>query len=318
MIWHLACLASTGKIEALKSYQNFLETNKVAQYATSYSLFSCVNRAVEFAEEHFIPCGPSEKANFIGRMMFYFMVSPLLYRVIIKPFTLITKAFLHMVSWIRSKARESFISRVLRFGQMKNSNEQKVKDIIGSQDWIVLNTIVEQLKTMGWTTYRDKNYNYNAYFISKDRLINIVYSLEREGKELIITFKASLSTLSFSTIYRDIFPTRSQYTSIKEAEDIYTISDIAMKQGKLKQVCADIFEWTHQQNVQKIISDYAVLSPNNEADLAERHLVALILMGDVKTLKFYKESFRVGKHLDFSEEITKDLMNRVLILARRY
>ncbi len=69
MIWHLACLALIGKIKALKSYQNSLETNKVTQYATSYFLFSCVNRAVEFAEEHFIPCRPSEKENFIRRMM---------------------------------------------------------------------------------------------------------------------------------------------------------------------------------------------------------------------------------------------------------
>ncbi|WP_439647145.1 DUF6990 domain-containing protein [Bartonella refiksaydamii] len=37
-----------------------------------------------------------------------------------------------------------------------------------------------------------------------------------------------------------------------------------------------------------------------------------MLIEDVEKLKFYKESFRVGDRLDFAEEITKYLIDRVL------
>ncbi len=319
MIWHLACLALTGKIEALKSYQNTLASDKIAQYSTDRSMFSCVDRAVEFAEEHLTVSYSRKKANLRQRIISYFMSSSLLHQMMIKPFFPITKAFLHVNSWIWTKAPMGSILSVLRLWTIKSQSEQKVEGVrIGSQDLVVLNTITEQLETMGWTIYCDKECNYNAYFIGKDRLINIVYHSDTKGKKPIIIFKASLSTLSFSTAYRDIFPTRSQYTSIKEAEDIYTVSYISIDESKLKQICECILNWAHQQNVQQVISDYAALPTDSDIELVERHLIALVLIGDTKKLKFYKESFRTGDHLGFAVEITKDLVNRVLTLTRRY
>ncbi len=63
MIWHLACLALTGKIEALNSYQNTLASDKTAQHSIDCSMFSCVDRAVEFAEEHLTVSDSRKKAN---------------------------------------------------------------------------------------------------------------------------------------------------------------------------------------------------------------------------------------------------------------
>ncbi|WP_273783969.1 DUF6990 domain-containing protein [Bartonella sp. AU15XJBT] len=256
VIWHLACLALTGKIDVLKSYQNSLAAGKIPEHLQNLDeeLEDYVNHAVQFAEEH-----------------------------------------------------------------LKILNERKaIDDRLSLQDFSFLNTVSEDLKRMGWTVYRDKNYERNAYFISKGRIINIVYRSDIKGETPIVVFKASLSTLGFSTAHRDMFPKLPQYIALKEAEEVYTLSGAELDEGKLKKISADILEWADRQNVNQIIYDYAALPTNSEAHLVARHFIALILIGDIEKLKFYKESFRAKNHLGFVEGITKYTIDNALTLARGY
>ncbi len=254
IVWHLACLALTGKIDVLKSYQFFLEVGTISEYLESNIVKKSVKYAVEFAEKH-----------------------------------------------------------------LKILHERETTEAhLAPQVLITFNKVAEQLKQMGWTVYRDKNYNRNAYFISKDRIINIVYELNKEGETPLVSFKVSLSPLVFSTAYRHIFPSRPQYIALKEAEEVYTVSSTELDEGKLKQICADILEWADRQNVNQIIYDYAVVFPDSEYDFAQFHLIALILIGDVEKLKSYKESFRKGNPLGFVKGITKYTNNNALSLARGY
>ncbi|QEE11937.1 hypothetical protein MNL01_02670 [Bartonella krasnovii] len=256
VIWHLACLALTGKIEVLRSYQNSIVVGKIPEHLQNLDeeLEEYVNHAVEFAEKH-----------------------------------------------------------------LKILNEREAAEAhLGPKALITFNKVAEQLKQMGWTVYRDKNYNHNAYFISKDRIINIMYSLQSDEEEPIVAFKASLSTLGFSTAHREIFYNMPQYIALKEAEEVYTVSSIELDEGKLKQICTDMLEWAEQQNVNQIIYDYAALSPDSELDLVARHLIALVLIGDIEKLKYYKENFRKGNPLGFVEEISKYRIDNLLTLARGY
>ncbi|MET3590479.1 hypothetical protein ABID23_001595 [Bartonella silvatica] len=252
--WHLACLALTGQIDVLKSYQNAVKEGTISEYLDDNDVEKYVNHAVQFAEGHLTVL----------------------------------------------KEREAADAR------------------IGVQSLVLLNTVSETLKMMNWTVYRDKNYNCNAYFISKDRIINIMYSLDTKGKTPILIFKASLSTLSFSTAHREIFYNMPQYIAIKEAEEVYTVSSTELDEGKLKEICTDILEWADNQNSNQIIYDYAALITNSEFCLAEFHLIALILTGNVKKLKFYKESFQRKSCLGFVENITKYDIENALTLAQRY
>ncbi|ACS51830.1 hypothetical protein Bgr_17050 [Bartonella grahamii as4aup] len=254
IVWHLACLALTGKIDVLKSYKKFLEAGTISEHLDDDEVEKYVNHAVEFAEEHL--------------------------------------KILH-----EREAAEAHLS---------------------SQVLITFNKVAEQLKVMGWTVYRDKNYNRNAYFISKDRIINIMYNLQSDEEEPIVAFKASLSTLSFSTAHREIFYNMPQYIALKEAEEVYTVSSTELDEGKLKQISADILEWADRQNVNQIIYDYAAFPPDSELDLVARHLIALVLIGDVEKLKSYKENFRKGNPLGFVEEISKYRIDNLLTLARGY
>ncbi|MCZ2159231.1 hypothetical protein NPX99_08275 [Bartonella sp. 220] len=254
IIWHLACLALTGQIDILKSYQNSLAAGTISEHLKNREVEKYINHAVQFAEEY-LPT-------------------------------------------------------------LKKIEEEDTS--IAVQSLAFLNTVSEKLKAMGWTVYRDKDYNRNAYFIKKDRIINIVYKLETEGKSSIVTVKSSLSTLGFSTAHRDMFSRLPQYIPLKEAEEVYTLSGAELDEGKLKQICMDILEWADQQNVNQIIYDYAALPTNSEAYLLARHLIALILIGDIEKLKFYKESFRKGNPLGFVKDITKYIIDSVLTLARRY
>nr|WP_038474600.1 hypothetical protein [Bartonella tribocorum] len=252
IVWHLACLALTGQIDVLKSYQNFLEAGTISEILDDSEVERYINQAVQFAEEY-----------------------------------------------------------------LKILNERKaIDDRLSLQDLSFLNTVSEDLKRMDWTVYRDKNYNCNAYFIKKDRIINIVYDLDKNGETPFVTFKVSLSTLGFSTAYRSIFINTPQYTVLKESEEVYAVSSTELDEGKLKQICADILEWADRQNVNQIIYDYAALPTNSEYDLIIRHFIALILIGDVEKLKFYKENFRKGNSLGFVEGITKYTIDNALTLAR--
>ncbi|WP_040297166.1 DUF6990 domain-containing protein [Bartonella taylorii] len=254
IIWHLACLALTGKIDVLKSYQNAVKAGTISEHLESNIVEKSVKYAVEFAEKHL---------------------------------------------------------RILK--ERKDADARLSPDALA-----IFNKIAEQLKAMGWTVYRDKNYERNAYFISKDRIINIVYSFDIKGETPIVVFKASLSTLGFSTAHRHIFPDKPQYIALKEAEEIYTLSGAELDEGKLKKISADILEWADRQNVNQIIYDYATLPTNSELNLVLRHFVALVLTGDIERLKFYKESFRVKNRLDFVDYITKYDIDNALTLARRY
>ncbi|WP_455474846.1 DUF6990 domain-containing protein [Bartonella sp. B30(2025)] len=254
IVWHLACLALMGKIDILKSYQNFIAAGTIAEHLDNRSAETYVNRAVEFAEDH-----------------------------------------------------------------LKMLNERKAKDAsLGAQALAVFDQIDEQLKAIGWTVYRDKNYERNAYFLEKDRLINIVYSLNTEGETPLIACKASFSTLGFSTAHREIFLDMPQYTPLKEADDVYRLSYSEIEAGKLNQICTDILRWANQQNVNQIIYDYAALPTNSDYELAVHHLIALVLIGDVEKLKFYMDSFNAGNRLGFAEGITQSLINQFFYFTRYY
>ncbi len=254
IVWHLACLALTGKIDVLKSYKKFLEAGTISEHLDDDEVEKYVNHAVEFAEEH-----------------------------------------------------------------LKILNEREAAEAhLSPQVLITFNKVAEQLKEMGWTVYRDTNYNRNAYFISKDRIINIMYNLQSDEEEPIVAFKASLSTLGFSTAHREIFYNMPQYIALKEAEEVYTVSSTELDEGKLKEICTDILEWADRQNVNQIIYDYVAFPPDSELDLVARHLIALVLIGDVEKLKSYKENFRKGNPLGFVEEISKYRIDNLLTLARGY
>ncbi|ACS50662.1 hypothetical protein Bgr_03130 [Bartonella grahamii as4aup] len=256
VIWHLACLALTGQIDALKSYQDSIAEDKIPSHLQNLDeeLEDYVNHAVEFSEKHL--------------------------------------KILH-----EREAAEAHLS---------------------PQALITFNKVAEQLKVMGWTVYRDKNYNRNAYFISKDRIINIMYNLQSDEEEPIVAFKASLSTLGFSSAHKEIFYNMPQYIALKEAEEVYTVSSTELDEGKLKQISADILEWADRKNVNQIIYDYVAFPPDSELDLVARHLIALVLIGDVEKLKSYKENFRKGNPLGFVEEISKYRIDNLLTLARGY
>ncbi|WP_375643861.1 MULTISPECIES: DUF6990 domain-containing protein, partial [unclassified Bartonella] len=132
------------------------------------------------------------------------------------------------------------------------------------------------------------------------------------------TFKVSLSTLGFSTAYRSIFINTPQYTVLKESEEVYAVSSTELDEGKLKQISADILCWADRQNVNQIIYDYAALSPDSEYDFAKLHLIALILIGDVEKLKFYKESLKDKNFSALIRENIAHIIDNVLALARRY
>ncbi len=258
IVWHLACLALTGRIDTLKSYKNFLEAGTISEHLDDDldddEVEKYVNHAVEFAEKH-----------------------------------------------------------------LKILNEREAAEAhFGPKALITFNKVTEQLKEMGWTVYRDKNYNRNAYFISKDRIINIMYNLQSDEEEPIVAFKASLSILGFSSAHKEIFYNMPQYIALKEAEEVYTVSTTELDRGKLKEICTDILEWADRQNVNQIIYNYVAFPPDSELDLVARHLIALVLIGDVEKLKSYKENFRKGNSLGFVEEISKYRIDNLLTLARGY
>ncbi|WP_375662890.1 DUF6990 domain-containing protein, partial [Bartonella sp. CL266QHHD] len=63
VIWHLACLALTGQIDVLKSYQNAVKAGTISEYLDDDDVEKYVNHAVQFAEGHLTVLKEREAAD---------------------------------------------------------------------------------------------------------------------------------------------------------------------------------------------------------------------------------------------------------------
>ncbi len=75
--------------------------------------------------------------------------------------------------------------------------------------------------------------------------------------------------------------------------------------------------WAEAQDLDKALRDYAALPTNVPGARPIWHLGALAVLGDVAKLKSYQASFEAGDRLGFVNYVTKDYIDRAVVLAEK-
>jgi len=174
------------------------------------------------------------------------------------------------------------------------------------------------LKSIGWEVYKDEVGDRGAYFILPDRIVDIIYGIDRVTHQ---EFSAmlSLSTDKFSLACRRIHNSRDTYEPlIRLRNGLEICDDEIIKPEHIYQASREAISWAEEQDLHQGILDYAALPTNCIGVLPLRHLAALALLGDIGKLKFYQASFEAGERLGFVPYITKDHIDRAVKLAEKY
>jgi len=174
----------------------------------------------------------------------------------------------------------------------------------------------EIFKAIGWRTFTDEGHRC-AVFSLPDRIVEIIYGIDRVTRQEF-TAMLSLSTEEFSLACRKIHNSRDTYEPlIRLRNGLEICDDEIIKPEHIYQASREAISWAEEQDLHQGILDYAALPTNCIGALPLRHLAALALLGDLEKLKFYQASFEAGERLDFVPYITKDYIDRAVMLAEQ-
>jgi len=74
--------------------------------------------------------------------------------------------------------------------------------------------------------------------------------------------------------------------------------------------------WAKKQDLSKALHDYALLPTDAPGARPIWHLAALAILKDVEKLKSYQDSFEAGDRLGFVPYVTKEYIERAVVLAK--
>jgi len=91
-----------------------------------------------------------------------------------------------------------------------------------------------------------------------------------------------------------------------------------IKEEHIHQGSTAAIEWAKKQDLHQALLDYAALPTTVYGTDSTRHLVSLVLLGDIEKLKFYQSRFEAGDRLGFISRISKGHIDRAVDLAEQY
>jgi len=178
------------------------------------------------------------------------------------------------------------------------------------------------LKAIGWRTSKDGVGDRVAQFMLSDRIVNIIYGINRATRYQQFSSTLSVSTEEFSLIYRrieNVGNERDDYAPLIVAWKGIDIRDTEMiKPEHIRQASHQAIEWAKEQDLHKALLDHEALSTNAPGTRPLLHLSALVLLGKLEKLEFYQTSFKAGDRLGFARYISKDFIDRAVTIAKQY
>ncbi len=175
--------------------------------------------------------------------------------------------------------------------------------------------VTEFLRAIGWSTKRDEiGYRY-ARFELPDRVVEIIYSLDRIRDQQKFRGVLSLSTNGFSHAYRKIGGGKDDYGSLMTAWSGLDIRAPEILAEHIQQASEQAIAWAQSQDMDKALRDHAALPTDAPGTGPILHLASLAILGEVEKLKSYQASFESGDRLGFVPYVTKDYIDRAVAVA---
>lgn len=177
--------------------------------------------------------------------------------------------------------------------------------------------VTQLLKAMGWSIYTDEVGDKVAHFILHDRIVDIIYGLDRIRDQQKLGAMLSLSTDAFSEICSQIKGEQRHFYPLARAWSGPDIRAPEILEEHVRQASDEAIAWAQGQDLDMALQDYAALPTDAPGARPIWHLGALAVLGDAARLQSYQASFEAGDHLGFVNYVTKDYIDRAVTLAEQ-
>ncbi|WP_234836607.1 DUF6990 domain-containing protein [Sinorhizobium meliloti] len=180
-----------------------------------------------------------------------------------------------------------------------------------------MNETTQYLKSLGWSIKADEVGDKRAKFSLLDRVVSIIYDLDRIRDQQKFGAMLSVSTEAFSKACSAIRGERPKFYPLITAWSGPDIRAPEILERHIRQASDEAIAWAQDQDLEQALRDHAALPTNAPGARPIWHLAALALLGEVTRLKSYQSSFEAGDRLGFVNYVTKDYINRAVSLAER-
>ena len=176
----------------------------------------------------------------------------------------------------------------------------------------------KSLEMLGWKIFKDEVGDQCAYFQLPDRIVQIIFGIDKMPNKQKFSSTLSLTTAIFSNACSNVDPDHGDYSPYIRAWDGIGIYAFEILEEHVRQASEHAIRWAKAQDLEKALYEHAALPTDAPGVQPIWHLGALAVLGDVKKLKAYQASFAAGDRLGFVPYITRDYIDRALALAEQH
>ncbi len=176
-------------------------------------------------------------------------------------------------------------------------------------------SVADSLMSMGWRIETDGVGDKVAFYDLADRIVDIIPNVRCYGDKQQLSAMKSLSSTSFSAACQRIRCRGGSYTPMIRAMKSFRIAAPEILDEHVRQMSVEAISWAKEQDLDIGLQELAVLPTTAPGARPVWHLGALAVLGEVDTLKFYQVSFDAGDRLGFVDYVTKDYIDRAVVLA---
>lgn len=179
--------------------------------------------------------------------------------------------------------------------------------------------IITAFKELGWSCGRDEVGDHYCLYHFDGGIISLIPRLKGISGDRRLLLNQSVSTVVFNKTVSYIGDEKETYWSIFQfpnnslqyEKEKFTAKDI-------KLISKEMIDWGKTQDITSALKNLRKLPTDSPGSLPQQHLAALAIVGDIEKLKSYQSSFEAGDRLGFVPYITKDYIDRAVILAEKY
>lgn len=180
-----------------------------------------------------------------------------------------------------------------------------------------LKEVTQNLEALGWSTQADEVGDKIARVSLPDRSVEIIYGIRKYRDEQGLEVMPSLSTRGFSKACLSIKKRGSSHTPLAVPFRDICIRVREVFSEHVRQASDEAIAWAQDQDLDQALRVHAALPTDAPGARPVWHLAALAILGDITRLKSYQASFEAGDRLGFVNYVTKDYIDRAVVLAEQ-
>jgi len=180
-----------------------------------------------------------------------------------------------------------------------------------------LKDICACLDELGWHISTDEVGDKVASLELADRIVNLIPDIRVLPTEEQLAISPAVSNSVFCDVCRIILNETTGYAPLVCSWESNQIRAPEISKLHVRRMSDEAIAWAEKQDLDQALRDYASLPTNAPGARPIWHLGALVMLGNITKLKCYLTSFDVGDRLGFVNYVTKDHIERAILLSEK-